>query len=254
MYWPQQGQGALVQRGGITVETQLESVDQFCLMRKFRLSKADQSLEVTQLQYTGWPDHGAPGEFDSVVDFFSRYRKVRQQALESGPMGPVVVHCSAGVGRSGTFIGIDMMLDKLASCPDHTAELNLYALVDALRGSRCQMVQSVDQYGFLYKFMDHCIEKGLFGVGIRMRPAFADNAMSSSSSSAGGGSAGDASQNEEIVRLRESLSVVRKSLEDANWQKEVLSKLVERLEDRYISARVEVAKLTQQLQAQRSTS
>lgn len=233
VYWPDPGTRIL--RGDVAVETKSQEIEEYIISRKFLITRNGEQREVAQLQYTGWPDYGAPSEYDSVVQFFQKYRTERKSIAGRKEEGPVVVHCSAGVGRSGTFIAADMLLDHLAS-PNCNGTINIYQLVNALRQSRCQMVQSIDQYDFLNRFVDYCMTTKLFG---------AEKSIGSK-----GSKTAENTTNEETVALRRDLSDTQKKLEHALWQNELLAKLVERLEDRYINARVEVAKLTQQLQSQ----
>ena len=67
-----------------------------------------------------------------------------------GAAGPLLVHCSAGVGRTGTFIAIDMLMDKLRWFGLNT-EIDIYSTVQHIRNYRMSMVQSPDQYEFIYK-------------------------------------------------------------------------------------------------------
>ena len=62
---------------------------------------------ISHFWYTGWPDHEAPTTAASVLDLLHRVR------ARAPPAAPVVVHCSAGIGRTGTFIAIDMGMDEL---------------------------------------------------------------------------------------------------------------------------------------------
>ena len=91
-------------------------------------------LEVTQFYYQGWPDHGVPQYATSVLGFL---RHVRRKHPPTDPT-PLLVHCSAGVGRTGTFITLDVLLQKIKEeqC------LNVYEFVKQLRKGRCQMVQT----------------------------------------------------------------------------------------------------------------
>jgi len=75
---------------------------------------------------------------------------------ETGLCGPVVVHCSAGIGRAGTFVAIDMMLDRMFDplANEDTFPKSVYECVRWLRQRRKGMVQSLDQYKFIFKVLD----------------------------------------------------------------------------------------------------
>jgi len=137
-------------------------------------------LEVTLLQYKGWPDHGAPTDFEPLRDFFVEYRKVRgcHQDMERKEEPPALVHCSAGVGRSGTFILLDCLLDYLSrgeggrlSESDPTPNVPVFPLLRQLRHFRGQMVQSATQLQFLHRWLDWCLQNreknaGIGGMGL----------------------------------------------------------------------------------------
>lgn len=88
--------------------------------------------EVRQLQFTAWPDHGVP---DHPAPFLQFLRRVRS----SNPLeaGPVIVHCSAGVGRTGCFIVIDSMIERMK----FEKSIDIYGHVTCLRAQRNYMVQ-----------------------------------------------------------------------------------------------------------------
>ncbi|UYV65210.1 PTPRD [Cordylochernes scorpioides] len=98
--------------------------------------------EVRQLQFTAWPDHGVP---DHPTPFLGFLRRVR--AVNPPEAGPVVVHCSAGVGRTGCFIVIDSMVERLR----HERTVDIYGHVTCLRAQRNYMVQTEDQYMFIHE-------------------------------------------------------------------------------------------------------
>ena len=90
-------------------------------------------LSVTQYQFTAWPDHGVPDDKTCITTFASFIRKNHPP---SGP--PLLVHCSAGVGRTGTFIVLDAMLQRMKK--DGTIDVQGY--VNQIRSNRVKMVQT----------------------------------------------------------------------------------------------------------------
>lgn len=110
----------------------------------------EQSLERTvyQFQYLGWPDFGVPECTSDFSEFVELYRRLRP--LDSAATQPYcVVHCSAGIGRTGSFIAIDMGIDSLMSA--HNCDIR--EIVDRIRFDRLGMIQTVDQYVFVYKVL-----------------------------------------------------------------------------------------------------
>ena len=94
--------------------------------------------EITQYHFTDWPDFGVPENAASMLKFVRRVRNAI-----SPTHGPVVAHCSAGVGRTGTYIAIDVMLQKMAA----KESLNVQEFVCRMRAQRAFMIQtSVRRY------------------------------------------------------------------------------------------------------------
>lgn len=112
-------------------------------------SSRENAMEVFHLHYQDWPDHGTPSSTQSI-------RTLAYLVSEkSDSRGPVVVHCSAGVGRAGTFVAIHMTLNQLdrlpISQPCAKFPINIKEMVSNLRSQREGTVQTVDQYIFIYK-------------------------------------------------------------------------------------------------------
>lgn len=120
----------------------MQELAAYCI-RTFQIQRtgATERREIKQLQFTAWPDHGVP---DHPAPFLQFLRRVR--ALTPADCGPVVVHCSAGVGRTGCFIVIDSMLERLR----HEKTVDIYGHVTCLRAQRNYMVQTEDQYVFIH--------------------------------------------------------------------------------------------------------
>uniref|UniRef100_A0A6I8SRJ4 protein-tyrosine-phosphatase n=1 Tax=Xenopus tropicalis TaxID=8364 RepID=A0A6I8SRJ4_XENTR len=97
--------------------------------------------EIRQFHFTGWPDHGVPYHATGLLGF------VRQVKSKNPPnSGPLVVHCSAGAGRTGCFIVIDIMLDMA----EREGVVDIYNCVRELRSRRVNMVQTEEQYVFIH--------------------------------------------------------------------------------------------------------
>ncbi|KAE8612935.1 hypothetical protein XENTR_v10007507 [Xenopus tropicalis] len=141
-YWPFTPEP--VNYGDITVEMASEEEQSDWAQRVFRVSYADETQCVTHFNFTAWPDHGVPtvNAAESVLQFV---QVVRQKALKS--KGPVTVHCSAGVGRTGTFIALDWLMQHIR---DHEF-VDILGLVSELRSHRMSMVQTEEQFVFIHQ-------------------------------------------------------------------------------------------------------
>ncbi|XP_061297406.1 receptor-type tyrosine-protein phosphatase T isoform X7 [Pezoporus flaviventris] len=97
--------------------------------------------EIRQFHFTSWPDHGVPCYATGLLGF------VRQVKFLNPPeAGPVVVHCSAGAGRTGCFIAIDIMLDMA----ENEGVVDIFNCVRELRSQRVNLVQTEEQYVFVH--------------------------------------------------------------------------------------------------------
>jgi Protein-tyrosine phosphatase len=123
------------------------------MMRTIQLSCSEESKVVHHLFFQGWPDYGVPGAEDRSA-LLELIRLSRDKNL--GWENPRIVHCSAGVGRTGSFIAIEHLLAELGTGNlDEMADTEdpIFDTIDALREQRMTMVQSAVQYNFLYDLL-----------------------------------------------------------------------------------------------------
>uniref|UniRef100_A0A6Q2ZBE1 protein-tyrosine-phosphatase n=1 Tax=Esox lucius TaxID=8010 RepID=A0A6Q2ZBE1_ESOLU len=133
--------------GDLIVQMLSESVLPEWTIREFRICSEDQSdysRVVRQFHYTVWPDHGVPETTQSLIQFV---RTVRDYINRTPGSGATVAHCSAGVGRTGTFIVLDRVLQQL----DTKDTVDIYGAVFDLRLHRSHMVQTECQYAYLHQ-------------------------------------------------------------------------------------------------------
>ncbi|XP_030207659.1 receptor-type tyrosine-protein phosphatase S isoform X10 [Gadus morhua] len=139
-YWPTRG----TETYGLIQVTLLDTVELATYsVRTFALYKSgsNEKREVRQFQFTAWPDHGVP---EHPTPFLAFLRRVK--ACNPPDAGPMVVHCSAGVGRTGCFIVIDAMAERIKQ----EKALDIYGHVTLMRSQRNYMVQTEDQYVFIH--------------------------------------------------------------------------------------------------------
>ncbi|XP_077324710.1 receptor-type tyrosine-protein phosphatase O isoform X3 [Lithobates pipiens] len=141
-YWPFTTDP--VSYGDIMVEMVSEDEQPDWAFRVFRVSQADDAQHVLHFNFTAWPDHGVPASSaaESILQFVYM---VRQKAAKT--KGPITVHCSAGVGRTGTFIGLDRLMQHIR---DHEY-VDVLGLVAELRSYRMCMVQTEEQFIFIHQ-------------------------------------------------------------------------------------------------------
>ncbi|TMS01587.1 hypothetical protein E3U43_005407 [Larimichthys crocea] len=144
-YWPADREPLYY--GDLVIQMLSESVLPEWTIREFKISSESSRSYPRVLRhfhYTVWPDHGVPESTQSLIQFV---RTVRDYVDRSPSTGATVVHCSAGVGRTGTFIALDRVLQQL----DSKGTIDLYGGVFDLRLHRQHMVQTECQYAFLHQ-------------------------------------------------------------------------------------------------------
>jgi protein tyrosine phosphatase len=173
-YWPRtEGESMILD--GIGLELQLNKITIIggITARSLTLSQRTSTNlttrhDVLHLHYTMWPDHGAPTSTEDICRMLDLHDRIRNESNS----GPTVVHCSAGIGRSGAFIAADMLIKRMKGLSKEnqkkreegnrekkksSEELSLLPLkqlkkiVKELREQRRGMVQTEDQYKFVYR-------------------------------------------------------------------------------------------------------
>uniref|UniRef100_A0A8C1T2J4 Receptor-type tyrosine-protein phosphatase S n=1 Tax=Cyprinus carpio TaxID=7962 RepID=A0A8C1T2J4_CYPCA len=160
-YWPNRG----TETYGLIQVTLLDTVELATYWKIHTNSPSchcqngsSEKREVRQFQFTAWPDHGVP---EHPTPFLAFLRRVKScNPLDAGPM---VVHCSAGVGRTGCFIVIDAMLERIK----HEKTVDIYGHVTLMRAQRNYMVQTEDQYVFIHDALQEAVTCGTTEVPAR---------------------------------------------------------------------------------------
>uniref|UniRef100_A0A1B6IX69 Tyrosine-protein phosphatase domain-containing protein n=1 Tax=Homalodisca liturata TaxID=320908 RepID=A0A1B6IX69_9HEMI len=126
----------------------------------------DESREVSHYQFTSWPDYGVPLSALAMLDFLQRVRLSQAAMLAAlgdtwagHPRGPpIVVHCSAGIGRTGTFCTLDISISRL----EETGTVDVRGTVERIRSQRAFSIQMPDQYIFCHMaLIEYALSKGL---------------------------------------------------------------------------------------------
>ncbi|XP_048372675.1 receptor-type tyrosine-protein phosphatase H [Sphaerodactylus townsendi] len=130
----------------ITVSVVVETILPDWTIRDFSIKRRNE-CEVRFARhhhYTSWPDHGVPPVTSATLHFRELVREHIEQHVESGP---ALVHCSAGVGRTGTFIALDTLLSQAQK----EGQIGVYSFVQRMRMNRPLMIQTESQYVFLHQ-------------------------------------------------------------------------------------------------------
>ncbi|XP_052106281.1 receptor-type tyrosine-protein phosphatase kappa-like [Mytilus californianus] len=140
-YWPDHEQQK-TSYGPISLLLVKEDVYSDFTVRRIKLQKENVTKTVLQFHFTAWPDKDVPKYASSLVHFRHKVNTTRTVAK-----GPMVVHCSAGVGRTGTYIALDYIVNE-AKDRDY---VEVFRSVEILRNQRVNMVQTANQYLFLHE-------------------------------------------------------------------------------------------------------
>lgn len=152
-YWPQDpGVENKLVFGDFEV-TLLFTNDSLCYITNqilLRHLPSKKERQVWHLQYTDWPDHGCPDDmygFLGFVDEIESIQRLAESEEGSGKKSPIVIHCSAGVGRTGVVI----LTQVMKWCLEHNQEIDLPKALNLIRHQRMFMVQTLGQYNFIHK-------------------------------------------------------------------------------------------------------
>lgn len=169
-YWPQEEGGQEVY-GYIAVVN--HRVDNHAHYNQTTLelhnTETFEQRQVTHFQFLSWPDYGVPSSAVSLIDFLGAVKHQQQWAVQAfgtqwrgHPLGPpMVVHCSAGIGRTGTFCALDICLSQLQD----VGTLNICQTVRRMRSQRAFSIQTPEQYYFCHAaILEHAQRQGLLSA------------------------------------------------------------------------------------------
>ncbi|KAG0739504.1 hypothetical protein G6F57_002188 [Rhizopus arrhizus] len=122
------------------------------IIRQLTISKKGDSRSITHLQYTGWMDFGVPDNPLGTLQIIQMASKAQETySKPDSAVGPMIVHCSAGCGRSGAFCAIDTVLYRLSQTNCSTKSDVLLETISRFREQRLSMVQTLRQFVFCYE-------------------------------------------------------------------------------------------------------
>ena len=160
-----------VQVGGFTITTlEIDKNRDYTISTLLITNtKTDETREVCHMLYTAWPDYGTPKSAKALLQFLSLVRQQQSKLLASRgdtwaghPRGPpIVVHCSAGIGRTGTFCTLDICISRL----EDTGTVDVRGTVEKIRAQRAYSIQMPDQYYFCHvALVEYACSKGLLST------------------------------------------------------------------------------------------
>ncbi|XP_044007732.1 tyrosine-protein phosphatase corkscrew isoform X2 [Aphidius gifuensis] len=170
-YWPEEGETAEYGSEWKVSALARSSTADYTL-REFLLQgnkpQFSEPRKIYHFHFQAWPDHGVPSDPGCVLNFLHDVN-ARQESIAAllsssasngqapTAVGPILVHCSAGIGRTGTFIVIDMILDQIKQ-HGLECEIDIQRTIQTVRSQRSGMVQTEAQYKFVYLAVLHYIE------------------------------------------------------------------------------------------------
>lgn len=166
-YW-EPAEGGLAEYGCFQVRTMSVEANEDYTVAEMELknTKTDEVRCVSHWQFTSWPDYGVPASARAMLNFLQRAREKQAEMVKSlgdlwagHPRGPpIVVHCSAGIGRTGTFITLDICISRL----EDVGTADIKGTVEKIRSQRAYSIQMPDQYVFCHlALIEYALSRGL---------------------------------------------------------------------------------------------
>ncbi|KAI6659947.1 hypothetical protein LOD99_14287 [Oopsacas minuta] len=146
-YWPQNGESECYGRTKVTFISQSRELDYVKTYFKVSLTQSMEYKLVTHYRYTTWPDHGVPSSPDPILKLIREVNSININSVNS----PIIIHCSAGVGRTGCYIAIDIGQEQLIK----SSSVDILGTLCSMRRERGTMIQTFDQYLFVYHALSH---------------------------------------------------------------------------------------------------
>lgn len=153
-YWPESQDEKLKFAGMDISLLSEEDLDEGFVMRRMKVKSSQDEMLVTQLQYTAWPDHDVPKSAAPLLEMNKTL-----SSLQGNKKQPILIHCSAGCGRTGTICAVDYAWALLKM--QKTDNFSVFDVVSNLRRQRMAMVQTKEQYALVYKAVVHLVEEEL---------------------------------------------------------------------------------------------
>ncbi|XP_052762310.1 receptor-type tyrosine-protein phosphatase epsilon-like [Mya arenaria] len=163
-YWPDVGPSTRYGNVKVTCLSDYEYAE--FTRRTFQISQSSEERKLYQFHFTSWPDRGVPEDVLSLIEFW-------KMVLNSSKKlnGPTLVHCSAGVGRTGTYIALDILTKE----GEAEGSIDVPGCVLNMRRNRPNMIQTLEQYQFLHRALVHSLTLDCNPVKGKHYQQFVDN-------------------------------------------------------------------------------
>ncbi|XP_068221046.1 receptor-type tyrosine-protein phosphatase kappa-like [Palaemon carinicauda] len=142
-YWPSEG---TITKGGIDITHESTETEIDFIFRTFILTNNEEIRKIQQYQFTAWPDHGVP---ESPYGVAQMIHSIRREPLT----GPIVVHCSAGIGRTGTILLVLGVMDQI----NNSGYMDVHEVLVKLRNGRSNLVENTAQYKFAHSVLQEIL-------------------------------------------------------------------------------------------------
>ncbi|CAB1334491.1 unnamed protein product [Coregonus sp. 'balchen'] len=154
-YWPEMQDFKDVGPYVVTNVSERDATDyKIRIMEISPLDQSDSVRTIWHYQYLSWPDHGVPEEPGGVLSFLTQVNAKQDEFPDAGPM---IIHCSAGIGRTGTIVVIDMIIETI-NTKGQDCDIDIQKSIQMVRDQRSGMVQTEAQYKFIYLAVSQYIE------------------------------------------------------------------------------------------------
>ena len=161
-YWPNEGDVMKINPGmNMEIKTTYENKGSYTVRNIIISRTGHEEQKITHYQMTSWPDHGIPTNPTDFINMSNEIRKKESELKSAQPEydSPMVVHCSAGVGRTGVFIAFDINRDRLEATAtadtdptiaDTDPTIEVYQTLHGMRQERPEVIQTLAQYIFVH--------------------------------------------------------------------------------------------------------
>ncbi|XP_071511212.1 receptor-type tyrosine-protein phosphatase kappa-like [Diadema antillarum] len=161
-YWPKESLSINIGKLSIFSDKEHTYSDRVIRELVVQKGKDGEKRTVTQFHYLSWPDMGVPEYYTTLLDFVEAVLHHHATMSPADRARPMLVHCSAGAGRTGTFLTLYNMLCMMRE----TGKVDIFGFVNQMRENRIEMIQTQDQYVFIYNALLEVYSSGQTNIAV----------------------------------------------------------------------------------------